>query len=173
MRGIHRSPVDYPHKGQWHGALSCILTCAWTNGSANNRDAGDLRRSLWRHCDGIMYEKSNPISNNARSMWHTEHKSSSIWQLCCDWWHRKLPQRQLTVPPVTTKLWNWRYFVPNTCEKKNVPISWRYHELLKWVSRCCNVFGKAEKTYLDDHYMVNLWLLTYNKKKRITLLHDI
>ena len=33
-------------KGQWHGALMFSLTCAWTNGWANNRDAGDLRR----HC---------------------------------------------------------------------------------------------------------------------------
>ena len=30
------------------------MICAWTNGWANNRDAGDLRpssRSLWRHCN--------------------------------------------------------------------------------------------------------------------------
>ena len=39
LRGIHRSPVDFPHKGQWRWYLNCI----WTNGWANNRDAGDLR----------------------------------------------------------------------------------------------------------------------------------
>ena len=33
-----------PHKGQWRGALMFSLNCAWTNGWANNRDAGDLRR---------------------------------------------------------------------------------------------------------------------------------
>ena len=26
--GIHWSPVNYPHKGQWHGALICALICA-------------------------------------------------------------------------------------------------------------------------------------------------
>ena len=41
--GIHRSSVDSPHQGRWHGALMFYLTCAWTNGSANIRDAGDLR----------------------------------------------------------------------------------------------------------------------------------
>ena len=41
----------------------------------------------------------------------TENKRSSIWQLCRHWWHRKLSLRQLTVPPVTTKLSNWRPFV--------------------------------------------------------------
>ena len=44
VRGIHRSPVDYLHKGQLRGALLFSLICAWRNGSANTRDAGDLRR---------------------------------------------------------------------------------------------------------------------------------
>ena len=37
-------PVDSPNKGQWRGALMFSLICAWTKRSANNRDAGDLRR---------------------------------------------------------------------------------------------------------------------------------
>ena len=44
MRGIHWSPVDPPHKGQWFGALMFSLICAWTNSWANNRDVDDLRR---------------------------------------------------------------------------------------------------------------------------------
>ena len=32
-----------PHKGQWRGAWIFSLICAWTNGWANNRDAGDFR----------------------------------------------------------------------------------------------------------------------------------
>ena len=44
VRGIHRSPVNSPHKGQWRGALMFSLICAWTNGCTNIRDAGDLRR---------------------------------------------------------------------------------------------------------------------------------
>ena len=44
VRGIHRSPVNSPHKGQWRGALVFSLICAWINGWANNREAGDLRR---------------------------------------------------------------------------------------------------------------------------------
>ena len=43
VREIDRSPVDSPHKGQWRGAFMFYLNCAWTNTSANNRDAGDLR----------------------------------------------------------------------------------------------------------------------------------
>ena len=44
VRGIHRSPVNSPHKGQWRGALMFPLICVWINGWANNREAGDLRR---------------------------------------------------------------------------------------------------------------------------------
>ena len=41
VRGIHRSPVNFPHKGQWHGALMFSLICVWINGWVNNREAGD------------------------------------------------------------------------------------------------------------------------------------
>ena len=53
VRRIHGSRVDYPHKGQWSGPLVFSLIRAWTNGRANNRDAGDLRR----HCAhyGVTY----------------------------------------------------------------------------------------------------------------------
>ena len=37
-----RSPVNSPHKGQWHGAVIFSLICAWRNGLVNNQDAGDL-----------------------------------------------------------------------------------------------------------------------------------
>ena len=42
--GIHRSPVNSPHKGQWRGTLILSLICDWINGLINNRKAGDLRR---------------------------------------------------------------------------------------------------------------------------------
>ena len=44
VRGIHRSPLNSPHKGQWRGALMFSLICVWINGWVNNREAGDLRR---------------------------------------------------------------------------------------------------------------------------------
>ena len=44
VRGIHRSPVNSPHKGQWCGALMISLICVLINDWVNNREAGDLRR---------------------------------------------------------------------------------------------------------------------------------
>ena len=42
--GIHRPPVNSPHKGQWRGALMFSWICFWINGWVNNREVGDLRR---------------------------------------------------------------------------------------------------------------------------------
>ena len=44
VRGIHRSPVNSPHKGQWRGALMFSMICARINGWLNNGKAVDLRR---------------------------------------------------------------------------------------------------------------------------------
>ena len=60
VRGIHRSPVNFLHKGQWRRALMFSLICAWMNGWVNNHKAGDLKRhrthsdvtvmcSIWDH----------------------------------------------------------------------------------------------------------------------------
>ena len=44
VRGIHRSPVNSPHKAQWRGALMFFFICVWINGWVNNGEVGDLRR---------------------------------------------------------------------------------------------------------------------------------
>ena len=41
--GIHRPPVNSPHKGQWRGALMFSLIYLWINSWINNHEAGDLR----------------------------------------------------------------------------------------------------------------------------------
>ena len=53
VRGIHRSPVNSPHKSQWLGALMFSLLCASLNGWVNTREAGDLRRCR-AHYDVIV-----------------------------------------------------------------------------------------------------------------------
>ena len=42
VRGIHWSPVDSPHKGQWREAL--MFSLIWTNSLTNTQTGGDLRR---------------------------------------------------------------------------------------------------------------------------------
>ena len=59
--GIHRSPVNSPHKGQWRGALMFSLMCAWINAWVNNREAGYLKRHR-AHYDVIVMRTSNRSS---------------------------------------------------------------------------------------------------------------
>ena len=69
VRGIHRSPVSSPHKGQWRGALMffCDLRL---NKRLSKQSWGwwleTLSRPLWRHCDGTkrpeLYESVFPLS---------------------------------------------------------------------------------------------------------------
>ena len=63
VRGIHRSPVNSPHKGQWRGALMFSLICAWIHGWVNNRDAGDLRRHRVHYEVIVMYEPPCMLSD--------------------------------------------------------------------------------------------------------------
>ena len=44
MRGIHRSPVNSPHKGQWRGALICL----------NKRLSNIVRLVIWDAIASIM-----------------------------------------------------------------------------------------------------------------------
>ena len=61
VRGIHRSPVNSPHKGQWRGTLMFSLICAWTNGWVNNLEAGDWRRHR-AHYDATVMERGPHVS---------------------------------------------------------------------------------------------------------------
>ena len=55
VRGIHRSPVNSPQRGQWRGALMFSLISVWINGWVNSGEAGDLRRHR-AHYDVIIME---------------------------------------------------------------------------------------------------------------------
>ena len=58
VRGIHRSPVNSPHKGQWCEALMFSLTCPWTNGWVNNRYASDVRHHRAHHDITVIEHRS-------------------------------------------------------------------------------------------------------------------
>ena len=58
VRGIHRSPVNSPHRGQWRGALIFSLICARINGWVNNHEAGDLRRYRAHYEVSIMTQQT-------------------------------------------------------------------------------------------------------------------
>ena len=68
VRGIHRSPVNSPHKDQWRGALMFSFIWAWMNGWVNSRKVGELRR----HC--AQYD----ITVMVLQMFHDAHLFLSV-----------------------------------------------------------------------------------------------
>ena len=53
--GIHRSPVNSPHKGQWCGALMFSLICTWTNSWTNNGDVDDFKHHRAHYDVTVMH----------------------------------------------------------------------------------------------------------------------
>ena len=84
VRGIHRSPVNSPHKGQWRGALMFSLICVWINDWVNNREDGDLR-SYRAHYDVIVMVLMQWQWSNLKSYgWNRSlslHNKTRTWSL--------------------------------------------------------------------------------------------
>ena len=74
VRGIHRSPVNSPHKGQWRGALMFTLSCARINGWVNNREAGDLRRYRTHYDVIVMFRVTGLCVGNSPGPVNSPHK---------------------------------------------------------------------------------------------------
>ena len=87
VRGIHRWPVNSPHKGQCRGALMFSLICAWIKGEVNNREAGDLRRHR-AHCD-VTVMVNRIIWTKFESWYNNFHPRKCIWKshLQNHYWH--------------------------------------------------------------------------------------
>ena len=91
VRGIHRSPVNSPHKGQWRGALMFSLICAWINCWVNNREAVDLRRHRAHYDVIVMKYTSNHV--------HTKPHSSTLYSKMTSLFRRrskKTPKLRVT-----------------------------------------------------------------------------
>ena len=72
VRGIHQSPVNSPHKGQWRGALMFTLICVWINGCVNNRKAGDLRRYCAHYGVTVMIVVNRLQTGGSNCSWEDQ-----------------------------------------------------------------------------------------------------
>ena len=88
VRGIHRSSVNSPHKGQCRGALMFSLICTRINGWVNNGEAGDLRRHRAHHDINVMTGEAQYRGLSARlwlALLHWRYHSlvPSCWYGVC------------------------------------------------------------------------------------------
>ena len=104
-QGIHRSPVNSPHKGQWRGALMFSLICIWINGWVNNREAGDLRH-YGTHYD-VALMSWGPFSYwNVSTLTPTcisDHTSGKVWD--------KVTYRFPNFNGTTAEAWEWMSYL--------------------------------------------------------------
>ena len=89
VRGIHRSPVNSPHKGQWRGALVFSAICASINSWVSNREAGDLRRHRAHYDVTVMKESMEVVGS---SQCHRERCTVRVTGCTCSavrapYWH--------------------------------------------------------------------------------------
>ena len=85
VRGIHRSPVNSPHKGQWRGALMFSLICARINGWVNNGEAGDVRRHRAHNDVNVMHFSQDLDYELINSLWNgpkTPTKHNKAQHVC-------------------------------------------------------------------------------------------
>ena len=80
VRGGHRSTVDSPHKGQWHGTWMFSLISAWTNSLVKTLDTPVIfvpLCSLWRHCNDCIEIRpyNGPTAHNRALI-----QRQSCWQ---------------------------------------------------------------------------------------------
>ena len=116
VRGIHWSPVNSPHKGQWRGALMFSLTCAWINDWVNKCEAGDLRHH-WAHYDVTVMGWSRNVESIRANLSHvnpfTTYNMFSI----------VLPHLEVFCNHVINPYLNkyaWEQFHPNSTLNSNV-----------------------------------------------------
>ena len=83
VRGIHRSPVNFHHKGQWHGAL--MIVYLRLNKRSSKQSWGwwfeTPSHSLWRHCNIHLYNACSAMTTREQHVSYTTRLF--IQQLVC------------------------------------------------------------------------------------------
>ena len=93
VRGIQRSPLNSPHKGQWRGALMLSLICACIKGCVNNSEAGDLRRHRAHYDVSVVMCK--PKFFGTFDWWTPWWKCSWVFCFRCQARSKPLPEPML------------------------------------------------------------------------------
>ena len=141
MRGIHRSPVNSPHKGQWRGALRFSFICTWINGWVNNREAGDFRHHR-AHYDVILMWYIHVLTIPCTESWgftriinrevffHVRNTHASCIQVVIGYFHRTRslpwtqPVQDIRDVYVTTQV---AVITTSTAPQPHAPIKCRLH----------------------------------------------
>ena len=141
VTGIHRSPMNSPHKSQWRRALIFSLICAWTNGWANHGDAGDLRRNRAHYGITVMHHSDIGVAalllKSLDSLFNSQQrlagKLSKLRIFAGLLWEESPTYRR--IPTIKGQL----------CGRRSV--SWRYHIIYFRFTHISQFIVAIDRTY--------------------------
>ena len=142
------SPVSFPHKGQWQGALVFSLICAWTNSWVNNRDAGDLRRHRAHYEVTVMHSMHYPLI--PRWYWTRVNIACSDFGFCII--------VSFFFPFLVYKSWCW-----NIAIRSFIVLGIAYY-IAVWFSNYCHIWLNGLNCRYDYRFCTcrNLWIGVIN-----------
>ena len=135
VRGIHRSPVNSPHKGQWCGALVFSLTCTWTNSWVNNREAGDLRCHHARYDVSVIHWKPLRWRHNGHDSVSNHQPHHCLFNRLFRRRSKKTSKLRVTGLCVGNSPGTGEFPAQKASNTENVSIWWRHHVLR---FQCCH-----------------------------------
>ena len=149
VRGIHRSLVNSPHKGQWRGAFMFSLICASINGWVNNGEAGDLRRHR-AHYDGIVMCLC-PLVNTVETLYSTIYYNKYFIELHID--------KSTQYVALSGELWSvfYEFFNRNWSCYKGFLL---YDACILWQMGMCLVITKNMARHLAHTIFLWAWVFT-------------
>ena len=113
VRGIHRSLVNSPHKGQWRGAMMFSLICAWKKRLSKQSRGWWFQmpsRRLWRHSDdtrAVSQCPSNYPETLSRPLWCHCNEVLGHCHLCGEFTsHRWIPRTKASEAELWCFLWS-------------------------------------------------------------------
>ena len=128
LRGIHRPPVNSPHKGQWRGAVMSFLICARINGWVNNGEAGDLRRNRAHHGVTVMLNISSCVT------WRSGARLTKAYDVEIQRYRKSRTNIKVSKMHFSISVWNTRFR-----EVTHLP---------DWVLSLCNLLGDSTTALL-------------------------
>ena len=160
VREIHRSPVNFPHKVQWRGALMFSLICARMNGWVNNREAGDLRRYRVHYDVIVMFYRHGLDTSR--------HETESCRILLIRFSSGNLRSKRSKVNDYHNRKFFDRYKWLRNWGRLNIKMSCQYkdcHHKDKTVSQTCVEIWKYGIAVLEDcPGVLNTLILTHSSK---------
>ena len=142
-----KSPVNFPHKGQWRGASMFSLICVWIYGWVNNREAGGLRRYrahydvtvMWREASGYPSRKGPERRGFYGFLRCTPQtvELSVIWDTVKLKWHRwdgMISVMPNTLCPGCHSIKSNRCFSTNEASAEYGNVIERFHWWIKYIT---------------------------------------